>query len=714
MAQEEAYENTDDLNHEDLIARFTGSLGEIYTYTSKQSYLNQDEARNQRYQLWSNQYASGRKEKDGSVPFKGASDSRIRIADNIINEQVALVTTAIFSGLTNVNGVEFTDDEVAGYLTTLARWIIKNRMKSRARKEVIKLLNYVFGDEPAAGVMWITWDQTEGRVSEEVTFQDIQEAVLGTGPVAPEILTDFAARFIDPERELDAVAAVRSALPSLTDDEAADAVKSLRETYRATVELPALVSNKPVWKALRVGEDVFFPPDTTEFQDAREVFFREWVSETELKSRRDSMGYSREFIEQALKHKGDTAFPQLDEDFEYNSASEWGIEQVNSYKHCVELITVYYRDVDDDWNTRVMCYTFNGSVEDMGAKEPEVMPYNHNQYPGVYFQREVLGDNLTDSRSITQIVSPDAGVLKMLTDSNVDNAQITAIPPLNFAKRTTTEYKLRPMAQNHGLGRDLPKWLEAPEYSRTAGEQYDRITSRINEYFHRRVEGNDPNLVALMEQFLVDNIFDGMSEVMNQTLQLSMQYLDEQQILRITGAEDVRIFPTRAADIREQYDITFDFDVRTLDPAFVENILKVFKDTIFPMDTRRTIDPSPIVAWGVGRISPQLGAKAVRPVEEADQNEIEDEELLIAKIASGQEPPMPEEGLNFALRLQVWQDKQARNPEFAQDWNDVSRAIADRRMEYLYFQVQQQQNAQIGRTGTTPALEDPAVIQAGV
>ena len=65
-----------------------------------------------------------------------------------------------------------------------------------------------------------------------------------------------------------------------------------------------------------------------------------------------------------------------------------------------------------------------------------------------------------------------------------------------------------------------------------------------------------------------------------------------------------------------------------------------------------------------------------------------------------------EHGRYAPTSLDVLQGIVAKNPMAYEQMNEVSRAIYERRVAYLSFQVQQIENAETGRTGAEPVLDE--------
>ena len=82
-------------------------------------------AENTRYAQWEGQDEDGKKhdkEDKQAFPFDGASDTRIRLADQIINDNVDVLVSAFARAQPVADGIEARDAELAGTLTKALEW----------------------------------------------------------------------------------------------------------------------------------------------------------------------------------------------------------------------------------------------------------------------------------------------------------------------------------------------------------------------------------------------------------------------------------------------------------------------------------------------------------------------------------------------------------------------------------------------------------------
>jgi hypothetical protein len=94
-------------------------------------------------------------------------------------------------------------------------------------------------------------------------------------------------------------------------------------------------------------------------------------------------------------------------------------------------------------------------------------------------------------------------------------------------------------------------------------------------------------------------------------------------------------------------------------------------------------------------------------MEEATNKQVTDQLDRLNKMLVGIEPPMtPMPGMNYQLRAQVMQQTIAQNPAMQRRiaGQEDTAMLIENEMKFLQFQMQQGQNAQIGRVGAAPVL----------
>jgi len=246
--------------------------------------------------------------------------------------------------------------------------------------------------------------------------------------------------------------------------------------------------------------------------------------------------------------------------------------------------------------------------------------------------------------------------------------------------------------------------MEPPKYPISAERVIEGTELRVAEYHGRRHEKVPVDLTRQHQQFAVDSFLDPLGVALRMLLQLVQTYLPEDQLEQITGDDGARLFNTRE-EIEGQFNLELTFAAGAMEMEWIISMTEIISKYLLPMDTLSTIQRDKLVALLFSALDPSLADAALVPAQSAQQQEVMDEELNLAKIVAGIEPQMAAEGQNFALRQETLQGLVERNPEFQNGkLTPVSQQLLQARMEHLENQVQQERNKQIGRQVGNPVL----------
>ena len=161
----------DDTAAEDLWKVLQGELSEVMTKSSTytERCLKNDYVREC---VWDNQNEEGVKEGEDVFPFEGASDTRVRMADSIINERVMLRQRAFKMAKVQAVATEVTDLAQSQKVSTLMRWMLLGPMRRTVMRQ--HNLSGNIQDNCGCAVMGIFWHQ-ETRVNYEArTLEDLK------------------------------------------------------------------------------------------------------------------------------------------------------------------------------------------------------------------------------------------------------------------------------------------------------------------------------------------------------------------------------------------------------------------------------------------------------------------------------------------------------------------------------------------------------------
>jgi hypothetical protein len=651
---------------------------------------------NTRYCIWPGQTEDGRKHAGAYgkkiFPWDGAADTKIFLSEQIIRERVIALVNAFFKARIQVQPVESMDIDKRNAAETVLKWLMFQHCLDDLRREV--RLAAEIRETYGLCVMAIDWEQ-QTRV--EVKSFSMEDAMMMLQESQDPNLQALLEVVLDPEQEELAAQLMGEVIPALG---TTVKVRQFREKGFVEWDEPYIFSSKPVVRALEAWEDIIFPIQTDSIQRASFVARRELLNEVELRERANLEGWDKEWLESAVKHKGEMKRIHLN----VHRSDQFLYEQL---RDLIEIWHVYRKELDERTGAvKVTRTVISYSITDKAAVH-DIMPYAHGLYPFVELPRERNTRPLLESRGIPEIVQTAQEEIKVQRDFRVDRASISILPPLKTpAARGKFDLVLGPAMQIPERRPGEVSWMNPPAFDQGSIEVEAATRADIDRYFGRMTEAVNPNMAMLHMQELVDSWLIDMKLVSVQIMALAQQYMTPEEVARITGNAQLA-FNASPQDIRGRFDITAEFDARLLDNEALGAKLEYLAKILVPMDSFGVIDRAGLVKYMFQAVDPNLAGMLVQDIGKATQAEIEDEQGAFAKIAAGTEPPLKEGGQNAQVRLQTLQQIIQSNPAVQQRYqqDEIFKSMIDARAQAFQFQLQQQQNAVIGRTGAQPALQ---------
>jgi len=656
---------------------------------------------NTRYCIWPGQSEDGRKHKGAlgqqPFPFDGSSDVRIRLADMLISERVTMLVSAFFKARVQVQPVESMDIDKRQAAEAVLKWLLFQHCLDDLRREV--RLAAEFRETYGLAVMAIDWVKTTRTEVKSFSMDDAMAMLQETQDPNLQALLEVV---LDPEQEELAAQLMGEVIPELGK---VSKVRQFREKGFVEWESPYIFESKPVWQALEPWEDIIFPIQTWSLQRAPFVARRELVTEVELRERAALEGWDEEWTDRVAKFKGELRRVSMN----IHRTDQFLYEQL---RDMIEIWHVYRKEIDEKTGAvRVTRTVMSYNVTDKVAIH-DILPYAHGQYPFVELSRERTTRPLLESRGIPEIVQTAQEEIKVQRDFRVDRASISILPPVRVpANRGKFDLVLGPGMQIPERRQGEVSWMEPPRFDQGSIEVENATRLDVNTYFGRMADGVAPQLSMLHTQELIDGWLLDMKLCVIQTMALAQQYMTPEEVARVTG--NALPFAASPQDIRGRFDITAEFDARLLDAEALGAKLDYLAKILVPMDSFGVIDRVGLIKYMFQAVDPNMASMLVQDIGAATQAEIEDEQSAFAKIAAGTEPPLKEGGQNAQVRLQTLQQIIQSNPAVSQRYqqDEIFRRMLDARMQAFTFQLQQQQNAVIGRVGAQPALQQMAQEQ---
>jgi hypothetical protein len=666
-----------------------------------------------RFCRWDGQSEDGRKHRGANggrevFPWEGASDVRIRTADEIVNDEVRMMLSSLRRAQFQAAGIGSEDLAQGQRVSQLLRWQIEVAMRDQLRREME--LASQWRQHFGSAVTAVQWHQELRRVPQEVRIEDV--VATAVAPMMAGVQTEEAAaelqqrgvmEILDPLMEEQWVEFLRQMYPLTKKSEARKALRELRETGLTMLDAAEVFGGGPRWTALQTFVDVFFPVNTWDIQRARWIAHRELVTETELTDRIETEGYDPDWVEQAINRKGSSLVETAGTRFGSGWRSTGWANAFNGTKDLIEIYHFYYKTLTDGGVPQVRKCVLHPGVTDLeGWSGP--LPYDHGMYPYVLHQREHTARCILESRGVAELADTWQAEIKAQRDARVDRTSLSTLPPVLVPPtRGAMRLQFGPGVQwPRRKGEDF-EWMKTPPFDQGSIE-IERATERsIDRYFGRISETNPPDRAMLYQQFLIDGWLGEIEQLAAMTLQLDQQYLPDEIAIRVMNA------PVRMSrqEIQGKYDLQVVFDARNLNSELLKEKLELINTFVLPLDRFGAVDLAKMVQMTLGAVDPIMAEAVLQSVEAASEKQVAEEQDVLSKMVAGIEVPMePQPGMNYGLRMQVLQEAVQKNPELQQmiAGRPVLQKMVQTRMEFLQFQAQQQQNAVTGRIGAQPVL----------
>lgn len=656
------------------------------------------EAENTRYAKWADQQPDGRKPtRETATPWPGASDVRIRLADELVGEQVKLMKRITRSGAIAVKGTEGGDYANAGKVSIYLEYLRGTKLRRMVRKQTTLAAQY--RQTHGHAIMALTWHQAWAQVEQPLTLAMVQQAAAEdqTGRIRGLLENLF-----DPEGRKEVVRWL-SEQYALDKTRAWRIANELRTTGATTVPVRELAVNEPRWQALKPLRDVLYPLNTGDIQDAPWIVQRVRLTPLEVREKVFSEGWDADLAEKVVDTVGlDTAELAWGDTDGSRRQELWGDDAEDTRGLC-EVWYQYYRHAEPDGLPGRYLTVYSPHCQE-GVLTDQPLGLDHGLYPFVELRREDNDAALWDNRGVPELVLTQQAEIKSQRDARVNMTELAIEPPLIRPEREVgLRLTIRPRGEIGERRANAARFMNVPQYAPGSERLEEAVQKDVAGYFGRDT-ATQPVRANLFAQDLADDWGEELGEMWRHTLMLAQQFVSEAEFERTVGQTRQSIRLGRQ-EIQGAYDIQVSFNTAGLDNEHLIKRVEVLSKMLLPMNqVAGVIDLAPTLTMLFSQFFPELADYGLRSVDTATKAEVKDEETNWAQMLAGVEPEMAEGGQNFGLRLQRLEQILAKpeNAQRAMQQADVWQIIS-RRLEHLRFMVQQQQNANTGRVGVEQA-----------
>lgn len=649
----------------------------------------------QRMCRWEGQADDGKKHEEylGYEPFpwEGASDVRLRLIDNTINQLVTLLMSSWQRATIRVSGIEVSDAQQASAAQTLLTWVISNRLRADLEREAELWAQYTL--QFGWSAVHIGWDRRIATKPDVITLEDIALAAQQGNGLLQKALDSIKS---NPDSDMGKML-ISEAL-GCSQKEAKRICKELNLNGKADYNMPYIQRNLPIVAALKPFDEIAFPPETVDLQEARVIFKRTFMSEVQFRSIALAEGWDEDFVEEAVNTQGKTGFLQDSNLIPLINAVPNAMEKNNNL---IEVVYSYARQLDESNKSAIYYTVFCPQVDNKLYGKHEVLDYAHGEYPFVEFRRERLRRAVVESRGIPEILYSEQEELKSQHDSIRDRTAIEVLPPLTVKKRIGIQNRIGPGQLLPVNSPDDYKFLQGPSGTpATAFSLMERIELKVAQQYGLYHPNVLPVQTQMTQQHAVNNFFLAWSSAYKQIFALCMQYMLPEEIERICGVS----IQTSNLEINQMFDFSIKFDVREHDTDYVLEKLKAINQFVLPMDSAGAIDRNKLIRKLVEAIAPETAQDILIDQQSATQKQYKEVQNDLAMMMLGLETQYTENDPQAGAKMQAMNEIMSKNPKAQQmsQSDGVFQALLQNYAKNLEMSITQQKNAQIGRTGVSP------------
>jgi hypothetical protein len=638
-----------------------------------------------RRNYWPGKSRDHRKHGSDAFPWEGASDSECHVIDERITRLVSLFMSSLKRANVRAFPVESSDIVRSKLVSGFLKWMVSSGYIPRFYREMELGANYLL--ERGILISYVGWHREDRRFLQNLSLQQISQ-------ISPEV----SAAIQSGEEDEALVELLIATFEGTTPKRAKKALKDLRKNGEAELPIVRRQINAPEVKTLAPDGDFFFPPYVTDPQRAPYCFWRTYYTPQELENKVITDGWDEGFVDYVIEHYRGVSIDSIEREQEGRRSISL-TDNAYEAEELIEITYGYQRLIDqEDGSEGIYCTVFHrdfdGNQMAQGYAKFELLN-GYEDYPVVVTKLSEDSKRLYDTNTIPSVLRGIQNQVKVERDSRIDRNSLATLPPI-----------LHPVGQapnDWGPGRMIPyrrkgdlDFAPTPAYNQGSLEMEQTQQTQAD-----RLVGLDENsnISQIRQQFLVDKFLSHTAEVLRMAFKCFQRFGPDEVFFRVTGTPDPLTFTKGNPD--ENFDILINFDVQNTDPETVKSKLAQFVQ-LNQLNANNRLNVDSLLDIAAAEIDPVMADAVLQPVETAQQEVVQGVTDDLSKIYSGIEQPARPAGASIAI--QVIQ-QYSQQPDIAQRLQ-TDPAFAERLQKYAgqyTFQVQQAQNAQIGRVGTAPA-----------
>jgi hypothetical protein len=630
---------------------------------------------NDRRNIWDGKSDDLRKNGANAFPWQGASDQEVNVVGERIDMYVALFDQALARSHIKAFPTSMSAMPKAAVVSGFLKWMRSSYIPDFKRQMELGG-NYLM--EKGIMVSYVGWNREKRSYLQKVSLQEIQQA-------SP----DLAEMILSGEDDEMLLNLVKQSFPDLSPKRAKKSIRDLRKTGVSEIPLTRQTVDCPVVYACAPDGEVMFPSYISDPQRAPYMFWRTFLTAQELEKKVTNQEWDKDWVDNAIATLRGKDSMYLDGE-KVKTQTRLPITDDNDL---VMVVYAYQRLIDEeDGSEGIYCTVFHPQTEGFAKHE---LLNGYDDYPFVVTRLSNDQKRMYEVQTFSDILRGPQMQIKTERDSRIDRASLATLPPIMHpAGRPPSDW---------GPGRRVPyrrmgEIAFGPIPPNDGGSVESELSMRGQADRAIGLDLTNP-LSSARQQYYIGKFLDHVKDVLTMAWKLYQRMGPDEVFFQVTGNPNPQVMTKGSPD--ENFSIMVSFDSLSSDPETAETQLKSMV-SLTQLDRNGILDVNKLLEFAASSINPIFADYVLQPVEEAQQKVQKNVTDDLAKIFAGIEVPAQPNGAQIAMQLvQAY----AQQPDVAQR-AQVDDAFAARLQKYAgqyQFQLQQAQNAEIGRIGTNPA-----------
>ena len=630
---------------------------------------------NDRRNIWDGKSDDLRKNGANAFPWQGASDQEVNVVGERIDTYVALFDQALQRSHIKAFPTSMASMPRAAIVSSFLKWMRSTYIPDFARQMELGG-NYLL--EKGIMVTYVGWKREKRSYLQSVSLDQIAQ-------VSP----DLAELILSGEDDEMLINLIQESFPDLSSRRAKKAIKDLRKMGAAEIPLSRQTIDCPVAYSCAPDGEVMFPSYITDPQRAPYMFWRTFLTAQELEKKVANEGWDRKWVDNAIATLRGKDSMYLDGE-KVKTQTRLPITDDNDL---VMVVYAYQRLIDEeDGSEGIYCTVFHPQTDGFAKHE---LLNGYDDYPFIVTRLAHDQKRMYEVQTFSDILRGSQMQIKTERDSRIDRASLATLPPIMHpAGRPPSDW---------GPGRRVPyrrlgEIAFGPIPPRDDGSVEAELSMRGQADRAVGLDLTNPLAVA-RQQFFVSRFLEHVKDVLSMAWKLYQRMGPDEVFFQVTGNPNPQVMQKGNPD--ENFSITVSFDSLATDPETAETQLKNMVSLV-QLDRNGILDVNKLLEFTASAINPIFADYVLQPMEEAQQKVAKSVTDDLAKIFAGIEVPAQPNGAQVAMQLvQAY----VQQPDVAARVQS-DEAFAARLQKYAgqyQFQLQQAQNAEIGRIGTAPA-----------